>query len=239
MTANLAHKIVASALGAAVKMGYIPTNPAIAVDYLPTHEAKAQKGTFTPEEITRLLEAAPSNDWRGVILLGAFAGMRLGDAVRLKWGNVDLQVGAITLTPSKTARLGKKLTLPFHPEIEAFLLKHPAGASDDASLFPSLANLSVGGKSGASMAFSRIMQRAGIAAGIARKAEDGGAGRNVSARSFHSLRHSFITALSQANVAVELRQKLAGHSSEAQNLHYTHPQFAALREAIEKLPGAK
>jgi integrase len=79
VTANLAHKTVAAALGAAVKVGYILTNPALAVDYLSTHEARAQKETFTPEEIAKLLEAAPSGDWRGVILLGAFAGMRLGD----------------------------------------------------------------------------------------------------------------------------------------------------------------
>ena len=109
VTANLAHKTIAAALGAAVKMGYIPTKPALAVDHLSTHEERAQKETFTPEEIAKLLQAAPSGDWRGVILLGAFAGMRLGDALRLKWGNVDLQAGAITFTPSKTARLGKKL----------------------------------------------------------------------------------------------------------------------------------
>ena len=183
--------------------------------------------------------AAPSDDWRGVILLGALAGMRLGDALRLKWGNVDLQAGAITFTPSKTARLGKKLTMPIHPEVEAFLLKHPTGASDGSPLFPSLANLSTAGKSGASMAFRRIMERASVGAGVARRAKEGGAGRNVSARSFHSLRHSFVTGLAHANVSVELRQKLAGHTSEEQSLHYTHPQFAALRAAIEKLPGLR
>ena len=84
VTANLAHKIIASALGAAVKMGYILTNPATAVDSLSTHEAKAQKEIFTLDEIARLLAAAPSDDWRGVILLAAFAGIRLGDALRLK-----------------------------------------------------------------------------------------------------------------------------------------------------------
>src|SRR4029077_7387371 len=78
VTANLAHKTVAAALGAAVRMGYLPTNPALAVDRLATHEAKAQKETFTPEEISALLEAAPSDDWRGIILLAAFAGLRLG-----------------------------------------------------------------------------------------------------------------------------------------------------------------
>jgi integrase len=236
VTANMAHQIIASALGAAVRMGYLLTNPAVAVDYLSTHEAKAQKETFTRDEIARLLDAAPTDDWRGVILLGTFAGIRLGDALRLKWGNVDLQAGGITFTPSKTARLGKKLTLPLHPEVEAFLLKHPTGASDDAPLFPSLACLPIPGTLGASMAFRRIMERAGVVAGVAREAAEGGVGRSVSARSFHSLRHGFVTALAHANVAVELRQKLAGHASEGQSLHYTHPEFAALRAAIERLP---
>jgi integrase len=237
VTVNLAHRTVAAALGAAVKMGYIPTNPATAVDYLSTHEAKVQKETFTLEEIARLLEAAPSDDWRGVILLAAFAGIRLGDALRMKWGNIDLEASGITFTPSKTARIGKKLTLPIHPEVEAFLLKHPTGASDNTPLFPSLAHISVSGELGASTAFRRIIERAGVATGIARKAKEGGAGHSVSARTFHSLRHGFVTALAHANVAVELRQKLAGHASEGQSLHYTHPEFAALCAAVEKLPG--
>jgi hypothetical protein len=54
------------------------------------------------------------------------------------------------------------------------------------------------------MAFRGIMERAGIAAGVAREAEEGGVGRSMSARSFHSLRHGFVTALAHANVAVML-----------------------------------
>ena len=72
-----------------------------------------------------------------------------------------------------------------------------------------------------------------------RSIKSGSAGRNVSARSFHSLRHSFVTALAHANVAIELRRRLAGHASEGQSLHYTHPEFASLREAVEKLPGLR
>src|SRR4029077_8650264 len=109
MTANLAQRIVASALGAAVRMGYLSTNPALAVDRLATHEAKAQKETFTPEEISALLQAAPSDDWRGIILLAAFAGLRLGDAMRLRRGDVDLEAPAITFPPSKTPRHAEKL----------------------------------------------------------------------------------------------------------------------------------
>jgi len=80
------------------------------------------------------------------------------------------------------------------------------------------------------------MKKAGLVSGTLRDAA-GKAGRKVAERSFHSLRHSFVSALSTAGIAVELRQKLAGHASEQQNLHYTHPEIAALRAAIDKLPG--
>ncbi len=122
-----------------------------------------------------------------------------------------------------------------HSDIEDFLLTHPAGQRDTDPVFPTLANLAIGGKSGASMAFRRIMDRAKLAAGNIREAK-GKSGRNVSARSFHSLRHSFVTALSAANVPIELRQKLAGHSTAGMSLHYTHPDFAALRAAVDSLP---
>jgi integrase len=82
------------------------------------------------------------------------------------------------------------------------------------------------------------MAKAGVASGTLRE-KAGKYGRKVAERSFHSLRHSYVTALSAAGVAVELRQKLAGHSSESQSLLYTHPEFAALRSAIEKLPGLR
>ena len=235
VTVNFAQKTIGSALLAAVRQGFIQTNPATAVDYLSTHEERGEKGTFSPDEIDKLLVAAPSVDWRGVILLGAYAGLRLGDALRLTWGCVDLPNKLIVLTPRKTARTGKKLALPMHQMIEDFLIEHPAGQSDADPVFPTIASLGIGGKSGASMAFRRIMERAKLAAGTLREAK-GEAGRNVSARSFHSLRHSFVTALSAANVPIELRQKLAGHSTAGMSLHYTHPDFAALRQAVESLP---
>ena len=54
--------------------------------------------------------------------------------------------------------------------------------------------------------------------------------------SIHSLRHSCITALSNAGVAVEVRQKIVGHSTAEQNLHYTHAELSRVRTAIESLP---
>jgi integrase len=85
------------------------------------------------------------------------------------------------------------------------------------------------------MAFKGIMERAGIAAGVMRE-KQGAAGRNLSALSFHSLRHSFNSALANAGVSQELRQKLTGHASEAMNRLYTHHELEVIRGAVQSLP---
>jgi len=235
LTVNIGHKVLSGAFEAARKLGYLDANPAAAVDYLPTHEDRGERLPFEPEEVARLTAKA-TEDWKGVILLAYFAGLRLADAARLTWAAVDLEARTINFTPSKTARLGKRLSVPMHPEIAEFLLAHPTPSKDaNAPLFPSLAPLAVGGRSGLSRQFSEIMKAAKVAAGVARHAK-GEAGRTTAARSFHSLRHSYVTSLAATGAAVELRQKLAGHASEGQSLAYTHPDFARLRAAVDKLP---
>lgn len=234
-TVNFSHKALASAFEAAKRQAYIEANPCHAVDYLPTHEEKVEKGTFTAKEVSALLGAANSRDWQGVILVGYYTGLRLSDCLSLTWASVDLQARVLKVTPKKTVRRGVKLEIPMSLDLEEFLIAHPVGKRDTDPVFPSLAKLSAGGNRGGSRLFQRIMKDAGLESGSLRGAA-GEAGRAVAERSFHSLRHSYITALSSAGVAVEIRQKLVGHSSAEQNLHYTHAELATLRTAVESLP---
>ena len=78
------------------------------------------------------------------------------------------------------------------------------------TVLPSLAGKSGSGKSGLSMAFKKIMERAGIVGEIARQGH--GAGRTTSTLSFHSTRHFFVSALSAGGVPADVRQRLAGHT---------------------------
>ncbi len=87
------------------------------------------------------------------------------------------------------------------------------------------------------MAFKRIMQRAGIQGRLLRQRN--GEGRSQSSLSFHSLRHSFNSALANAGVDQEIRQKLTGHASAAMNEVYTHRELEPLRAAIAALPSVK
>src|SRR6202035_5671576 len=109
-------------------------------------------------------------------------------------------------------------------ELEEYLLSLPSSDSPKAPIFPELHKKPGSGKSGLSMAFKRIMARAGIdGGGLGERL--GTAGRNLSALSFHSLRHSFNSALANSGVSQELRQKLTGHASVEMNRLYTHTEL--------------
>ena len=74
---------------------------------------RIEKGIFTAEEISKLLEKA-NLDWRGAILVGYFTGARLKDVCNLRWGNVDLEKMLITFRAGKTGQL---ITVAIHPEL--------------------------------------------------------------------------------------------------------------------------
>jgi integrase len=223
-TANLSVKVVSAALNAAVRQGYLPTNPATAVESLEVNAA--ERAPFTPAQLSKLLRVA-SGDWRSAILLGYYTGARLGDVANMRWEAIDWRNKVIRFTPSKTK---KPVAIPLHRDLERELLR--SVGIGRASMFPSLAGKDTGGKHGLSGRFAAIIEKAGIQG----KRTQANGGRTLSTLSFHSLRHSFNSALANAGVSQEIRQKFTGHASVEMNAIYTHHELAPLRAAIEKLP---
>ena len=124
------------------------------------------------EQIVALIEAAPTADWKGAILCGYYTGLRLRDIADLQWNAVDLDKRSITVRTRKT---DKRVTVPIHLEFAAWLASQTRGIGK-APVFPTLVGKSGGGKSGLSMAFKRIMERAKIKGRLLREAN--GAGRS-------------------------------------------------------------
>jgi integrase len=232
---QVVRKILKRPFKIALEEGVIDRNPVGAVRHL--RGETVEKGVFTPEQVQKLLETAKGTDWEGLILAGFFTGGRLKDLSQLKWSNVDLAEKTITFWQKKTE--GKtpkaKVKIPLHPELEEYLILHAGSDNPAAPVFPELFGKQGSGKTGLSMAFKRIMERAGIKTGLIRE-KQGAAGRNLSAHSYHSLRHSFNSALANAGVSQELRQKLTGHASEAMNTLYTHHELEVIRNAVQSLP---
>jgi len=242
VTCALNVKVIKMALAAAVRMAVLKVNPAQNVELPADGADSVEREVFTPEEVARLIEAA-EGDWPGVIRLAYFAGMRISDCVNLQWAAVDLGRKVIEFTPRKTAsraRAGRKprrLIVPMHPELEAALAALPGvDGPPDAFVFPSLAGKTSAGRSGLSMSFSRLMDRARVDSAV-RREKTGAAGRTVRARTFHALRHSFVSALANAGVSLEHRRLLAGHAEESMTEGYTHTEVETLRAAVDRLPG--
>jgi integrase len=116
-TLNLDVKIIGGALNAGRRQGLIPTNPAEAVE-LPEIES-TERGTFTPDEVKMLVDAA-EGEWKLLIPLAYYTAARLGDCCRMQWEGVDLAGETLTYTQSKT---GKKVTVPLQPDLLARLNK--------------------------------------------------------------------------------------------------------------------
>jgi integrase len=227
-TANLSVKVVSAAFNAAVRQHLIESNPATALESLPVRTE--ERATFTPAQVSKLIRAA-EGDWPGAILLGYYTGARLGDVANMQWSAIDWHKKLIRFTPSKTK---KPVTVPLHPQLERELLKKPGIGK--APMFPSLVGKGTGGRFGLSGRFAAIMEKAGIEGKITQHAKGG---RALSNLSFHSLRHSFNSAMANAGVSQEIRQQLTGHASAETNKLYTHHELESLRAAVEKLPGLR
>jgi integrase len=226
-TANLSITVVSGALNAALRQGYIQTNPATAVESLPVNVEERE--TFTPAQVSKLVHSA-TGDWPGAILLGYYTGARIGDVANMRWDAIDWGNKVIRFTPSKTK---KPVTIPLHRDLEGELLK-TAGVGK-AFMFPSLAEKYTGGKGGLSVRFAAIMKKARIGG---KRIRAGGV-RTLSILTFHSLRHSFNSAMANAGVSQEVRQKLTGHASAEMNAIYTHHELEPLRTAIAAIPSLK
>jgi integrase len=234
-TVNTALKILRSPFHLAHRKGYVSADPCVGVGLL-DDDADFEKGVFTPEQ-TGALVAEAQGDWKGAILCGYYTGLRLKDVTELRWESIDAGLTKLELVPSKTRRKKKnrKVVLPIHPELAAWLKTQTRGIGK-APVFPTLAGKSGGGKSGLSSMFRRIMDRAGVEGRILRERKRNSEGRSQSSLSFHSLRHSFNSALANAGVSQEIRQKLTGHASASMNEIYTHRELDPLRKAVGLLP---
>jgi len=73
-------------------------------------------------------------------------------------------------------------------------------------------------------------------ADIDTKSVQGKGSQQFNRLTFHSLRHSFNSALANAGVDQEIRMKLTGHKTIAINAKYTHHEIDPLKTAIAKLP---
>lgn len=161
-----------------------------------------------------MLDKAPSAEWRRVLSLAAYAGMRRGEVWTLEWRHVDLDEGMITIAVSKT---GVSRTVAIHPHLALQLELVPESARvglvvRDAS------------QQNAADAVASSLKRAGITA-------------PKGVRLFHALRHAWASRLAELDANMELVELMGWgkRRSSVMRSTYVHTQPAKLRAEINRL----
>lgn len=230
-TANHHLKVVRSALQRAWKDGLIAENPALKVNTLSDRGESVERRHFSDEEVAGILKVA-SGEWRAMIGVALYTGMRLSDIASLTWSSIDYEKGSIRIVAAKTRQ---RLELPIAKALHRFLDELPHGDNPRGKLFPRAADRAA---SELSNEFHEILVSAGLVKERSHdKQGNGRAGRrNRSPISFHSFRHNTVSYMMMAGIAPAVIGDIVGHRSTAMSLAYTHINAKAKRQAIAAIP---
>lgn len=221
-------------LADAVDHGHLSANPAAKVKAPARHDREDTLQFLQPDEIARLLDVA-EEPWRSLYLLAVHTGLRRGELLGLRWGDLDLRKRLLSVrrslsrvpdgeggyqvkdSPLKTRHSRRSLDLS--PAIVEALLAIPAG--DDPERDHVLRSQARGpiDPDNVDRAWKRHLTAAGLAD-----------------RPFHSTRHTHATLLIAAGVHPKAIQARLGHASITTTLNtYGHLMPSAFEGVGEKI----
>ncbi|HCG00892.1 MAG TPA: site-specific integrase [Chloroflexi bacterium] len=227
-----------TALNQAMRWGLVSRNAAAAVDgpRVPHHEIQP----FTSEEARRFLAAIRGERLEALYSVALTLGLRQGEALGLRWSDIDLQMGYVRVTRQlqrfdgvfdlvepKTAQSRRTIVMP--PSIARGLVEHRerqaeeranAGANwkDWDLVFTRSDGYPLDGTV-ISHQFHKVLERAGLAQ-----------------RRFHDLRHSCATLLLAQGVPARVVMEVLGHSQIALTMNtYAHVIPELRREAATRM----
>ena len=227
---NKCVKVLKASLNAAVKSRQLEFNPAEHVEFIEAESEGESRRPFTSKELTALLTHA-SADWRTMIFVAFYTGLRLRDCANLTWRNVELHTNTLNVLTEKTKRR-QVLQLA---EPLARHLSSMAGDSPDAALCPALHGKNA---SWLSSQFYAVMVKAGLVQERGHQSTGKGrdARRESNPISFHSLRYNCTSALKSAGVSDSVAMDIVGHETASISRNYTKIDDTAKRAAVNKLP---
>jgi integrase len=219
-----------AALDAAVAEGLLEQNPANAVVLPRRRGGRAwefrERRLLTRAELARLLDEVPPK-WRALSDLLAATGLRISEAIALRWSDLELDSGSPRLRVSRAivrgvagapkSRHGARL-VPLPPDLAARLWElRPPQTADDALVFP--------GRDGAPADVGSLRRR--VLVPLRERAGLSGVG-------FHALRHTCASLLIESGLSVLRLQRWMGHHSPAFTLEtYGHLIDGDLGPALE------
>jgi integrase len=181
---------------------YIDRNPCRGIRQLP--EENTRDRYLTVDEEQRLMTAAAPHI-RPIIITGLHTGGRLGELLRLRWGDVDFNRRQVTVR-AENSKNHQSRHIPMSDTLHAVL---KSMAPDDAAWGagrPVFAHShATEGPRSIRTGFDATCVRAGIV-GV----------------TFHTMRHTFASRLVQAGVPIFTVSRLLGHGDVKTTARYAH-----------------
>jgi integrase len=210
-TINGRMRVLNAILNHAVDADLIPRNPGTGIKRLRAHPRAAQY--YEAEEAHRLIQATPK-PWRALITIAAFAGLRQGEILALRWADINWTTNRIhvrttlqrpdkllgheasPLTPPKSAKSIREV--PMRPivreQLEAHKRDHAIPNPLDL-IFPNDAGQPADAHNLVRRVYHPAIHRAGL--------------HQIR---FHDLRHTFVTYCAAAGVPQEQVRDWIGHT---------------------------
>ena len=169
---------------------------------------------LTEEEFERLYQACDDR-LKPIVLLAVKTGMRQDNVLSLKWQEVDLNRGVITLEHTKN---GERLGLPMNDTVKTLLMElNKVRHISSDYVFADKAGNRLSATT-VQHAFHRTCKKADI--------------QNFR---FHDLRHTFASWLVQKGVSLYEVQRLLGHKTIAMTMRYAHLAPDNLKTAVNSI----
>jgi site-specific recombinase XerD len=180
------------------------------------HEPRKLPVVLSPEEVARLLDAAPGLKYKAALSVAYGAGLRATEVISLKISDIDSKRMVIRVEQGKG---GKDRYVMLSPHLLDLLRTWWKAARPRGWLFP--------GRAPAQPMTTRQLNRACHAAAQMAKIN-----KRVS---LHILRHSFATHLLEQKVDVRVVQVLLGHAKLETTTLYTHVATKTISEVLSPL----
>lgn len=182
---------------------------------------------LTDEELGRVLGTA-DGEMRTLCHIGAYTGLRLSDAVRVKWEDFTADGAALIVRPRKTAHSsGRVVSVPVHAELRRVI---GDGGGKCGYLMPQLAALKHDALG------RRVMGHLQKCVGFERGRKPQGYRRSMPEVGFHSLRATFITRLANAGTPLPVVQSLVGHTTPTMTMRYYRASADVAAQFLARLP---
>ena len=228
-------------LDGAVRDGLLARNPAASVQR--PGVARKEATHLDPQRVTELLAAAEGSRYYTPLLLIATTGLRRGEALALRWSDVDLDTGVLCVRETVQRIEGKLSTgevktdrsrraIPLAPVIVARLRRHRVTQLEERMR-------AANQWTETGLVFTTELGRVVEPRNLLRVIEAAANRIGLNGVGAHTLRHSAATAWLEAGVHIKQVSDLLGHSSVAITGDvYGHGSDQSARAAVDGLSGA-